>query len=133
MTTQVAGLSTLAAKLDAARAEMSAAKERVFALEQELVEVTGFAKLDGSETFEDPEDGTKVVLKQPLYHYVDEAAWRAIEVDAPPIVRDCIRWKADVAKVAMRRLEKENADMWSYLAAECITTRPGKVQVEVKR
>lgn len=131
-TTKIVGLAHVAAQLESARAEMRAAQDRAYTLEEQLRELTGFDLVEGSKTYEDAEDGTKVTLKQPLHRYIDEAAFMAIENELPQIGKDCVRWKADIALRTWRTLEKDYADIWKRMAAECVTTKPGKIQVEVK-
>lgn len=125
----VPGLAALVERLERAKADEAEAKDRRIDAEQQIISAAGFDKPEGSATFRDADDKEcKVTLTQPINRSVDAAAWKAIEGDLPLEVREVVRWKPEVIITSFRALDGVSL----ALVAPAITSRPGKISVEVK-
>ncbi len=125
----VSGLAALVARLENAKDDEAAAREARIEAEAQIVAACGFSQAEGSATFRDADDKEiRVTLTQPVNRSVDQAAWKSIEADLPPSIREVVRWKPEVSITSFRALDSDAL----ALVAPAITSKPGKISVEVK-
>ena len=127
-------MGLLVALQECKRAE-SAANERRIAAEDALIDALSFSRnVEGAETYDiDCPTGTaKVVLKQPFNRTVDSGRWLEIAKGIPSeIARDIMRTKYELNVGAMRNIIETAPAVWDAIS-ECVNSRPGKVNVEIK-
>ena len=125
----VPGLAALVERLERAKADEIDARDRRIDAEQQIISAAGFDKAEGSASYRDADDKeVRVTLTQPVNRSVDAAAWLSIEADLPKEIREVVRWKPEVSITSFRALDGTGL----ALVAPAITSKPGKISVEVK-
>ena len=128
-------LVELAADLMEAKAAEDKAKRKRLDVEAAIVARTGFAKAEGSETFtEENEHGScKVTLEQPINRSVDSDAWSCLRKKLPKShpAHGIFREKFELATKEARFLQQSDPLAFGEVA-HVITSKPGKVSVDVK-
>ncbi len=128
-------LVELAAALAAAKSDESAAKNRRIEAEEAIIQVTGFDKAEGQESYEEDNDSgsCKLTLKQPIRTTVDSDAWlklrRTLDKNHP--ARGVFKAKYDLRTKEARELQNTDKPAW-VAVADVISRKPGKVSVEIK-
>jgi len=128
-------LVELVTELDRAKRDELEAKAKRIILELKVIEMTGFAKAEGSESFEDQQNGfyTKIGIKQPVTRNVSADGWLKVRRDLPnrspwkKIMRPKFELDAKIAK----QCRENDPDAWAKISA-CVTTKNGKPSVEIK-
>lgn len=121
---------------DAKRAENDAKAARI-AAEEALIEALKFERPEGSETYTLNEGRTmaKVTLTRPITRSVDSEAWPTVlsklSVEDSEKVEGLMRTKYELAVGKARNIEENMPALWRKLAV-CISSKPGKVSVEIK-
>ena len=134
MATNGTDLFYLARKYSLAKAAESDAKVERISIEDEIVALTRFAKVSGSETFSAScrAGSAKLILKQPLPSIV-------LEDEIPRVRKGLTRGqfgrvfntKHSVVAKELKVLEESDRTLW-LLVKSATTTKPGKIGVELK-
>lgn len=124
----------LVASLSALKAQAASIKDQILATEDAIVEALGFQRGEGSETFSGSQGSGyfKIILNQPVNRSVDSEAWVEARRAIPRAISSKImRTKYELNLAEARPIMDEDPATWA-LIAKCVTSKPGKIQVEVR-
>lgn len=113
----------------AKRAEDAAKAERVSA-ENLIIDLLGFSKDEGSQTFK-TDDGWKAVLTAKLDRKLDEEKWLEVENQFPVDMRP-IKIKRELDTKGVNWLKNNAPTLYSILSS-CMTIKPAKTGVKIER
>ena len=105
----------------------SEANEGRVEIEKQIIQLTGFAKLEGSQTIKN--EDYKISLTAKLDRKLDVIAYQAIQEQLPEDMRP-VKTKTDLDMTGLKWMEK-NAPELAKLVSNCVTTKPAKTAVKV--
>ncbi len=120
-------LSELAELYAAAKDAEIAATDTRRRLAAQIQELTGHGS-EGQKTYD--ADGWKVSVKAPLIHSMNWDRWETIKQSIPPHLWP-VAMKPSLDREGLEWL-KENQSSTYLLVSDCITVKPGAIQIAVK-
>jgi len=125
-------LFELASRFERAKIVEEAARLARVKIEEELTAASGFKKPEGQETYTAVD--YSIEIKQPVNATINAGAWLKLRRKLPPKHpgRKIFVPAFKLDTKAARALQEEHPEAWADLS-ECITRKPGKIGVSVKR
>ena len=105
----------------------SKANEGRVEIEQQIIQLIGFVKLEGSQSVKNKD--FKISLTGKLDRKLDVAAYMLIESQLPENMRP-VKTKIDLDITGLKCMEKNEPEL-AKLVANCVTTKPAKISVKV--
>lgn len=131
-------VAQLASELAASRKALARLKEQIESTERLLIAGLGFDRPEGQQTYivEQPNgDDLQVVMKQPVRHSLDESKFAALKKECSRSqLAKCFPVRHAVMAGQLREVlaEADATSPIAKLAAAAVTSKPGKVSVEVR-
>lgn len=126
-------VATLAAALLQLKEQENEARDARVVMEERVIAALDFKKPEGSETYE--AGRFKITCRRPINRSVDAEAWETVKAgldsDGLATVENLMRTKYELNLPTAREIEQQSAALWRKIAL-CISSKPGKVAVEVK-
>ena len=119
-------LSELAAQYAAAKAEEARAIDARRAIAKKIQAITGHES-EGAKTY--PAGDWKVTVKAPLITAIDWQHWETVKTSIPEALWP-IETKTVLDEKGVKWLKNNEPEMYAILA-QCLTTKPGAVQISV--
>ena len=113
--------------LNLKQAESEANESRV-EIERQIIQLTGFVKLEGSQSVKN--NDFKISLTAKLDRKLDVAAYLLIESQLPEDMRP-VKVKTELDLTGIKWMEKNEPEL-AKLVTNCVTTKPAKTSVKVE-